>query len=383
MKIFYTSPSIDPTIEKRHFLQLALNLKALRNDLLLLVPRYGRDKNENYEFDTVFIPTGGRQTFRSYLLVEFLRFFYLPFLLLRFRPDVIYNRKEKFDFGPPFWACLFQVPYVVEVNTILEKELKISGYPEWMIKVFKIVEFFNYKVASRIICVTEGIKNWLLKSFKLKEKQMRVVSNGVDTKLFRPLDKKECRQKLGLEGNLFYVGFSGSFAPWQDLETLVKAAKLVKATGYPIRYLLMGSGARESELRHLVDQNQLEKDVFFAGWVEYEKVPLYIGSFDICYVSRIGPSLCGSPLKLYEYFACGKPVIASRVEGIKENIEESKNGFLFEPNNAEELADVIVRCFLHRDSLEHLGLAGRELIESKYSWRDIAQKIIMVFHEIV
>jgi len=128
MKILYTSPSIDPSIEKRHFLPLALKLKEVGNNLLLLVPRYGKAKRENCGLKIVFIPAGRKYSFLSYFWVEFLRFFYLPILILIYQPEVIYSRKERFDFAPPFWSYIFRIFYTVEVNGIIEEELKLAGY---------------------------------------------------------------------------------------------------------------------------------------------------------------------------------------------------------------------------------------------------------------
>lgn len=379
MKILYTSPSIDPTKEKRHFLQLALKLKELGNDLLLLVPRYGKNKIENFDLKAVLIPVS-QSSFLSYLEVEFLRFFYLPFLILKFQPDIIYNRKERLDFAPPFWSGLFRIPYVVEVNGILEQELKLADYPQWLIKTFKLIEIFNYKIASQVICVADGIKNWLVKYFRISENKLTVVSNGADTDLFQPKTKSKCRQELNLSENYFYLGFAGSFAPWQDLETLIAAAQQVKLTRHPIRYILVGKGVNEVKLRQLTKQLELEDDIFFSGWVDYEKIPLYIGAFDACYVSRMGypsnkePNYSFSPLKLYEYLACARPIIAGRVPGITEVIKQGNCGFLFPPGNSKELAKIIIKCFQQQNTLASLGASGRELVEKKYSWQIIAQR---------
>ena len=384
MKILYTSPSIDPTKEKRHFLQLALKLKELGNNLLLLVPRYGKNKIENFDLKTVFIPVSREHTFLSYLGVEFLRFFYLPFLILKFQPDVIYNRKERFDFAPPFWSCLFRIPYVVEVNGILEQELKSADYPQWLIKTFKLIEIFNYKIASQVICIADGIKNWLVKHFRINENKLTVVSNGADTDFLRPKTKSSCRQELNLSENYFYLGFVGSFVQWQDLETLITAAQQVKLTEYPIRYILVGQGTDEVKLRQLTKQLGLEDNIFFAGWVDYEMVPLYIGAFDACYLSRMGylsreePNYSFSPLKLYEYLACARPIIAGRVPGITEVIREGNCGFLFSPGNSKELAKIIIACFQQQNTLASLGASGRKLVEKKYSWRIIAQRTIEI-----
>lgn len=379
MKILYTSPSIDPILEKRHFLPVGINLQELGHDLLWLVPKYHKNRPKNFKLKTIFLPTLRQGSFLSYLVTEFLRFIYLPFLILKFQPDILYNRKEKFDLGVAFWAYLLGLPYVVEVNGYLEKEFKQGGYSEFAIKIFKAVEVITYKLASRIICVTDGVGNWLIKNFKIKKSKIAVIYNGADIKIFQPLNKKNCRKKIDISADMFYVGFVGFFAKWQDLETLINAMALIKNSVYCI---LLGSGWNENKLRQMVKKMNLEDRVRFIDWVDYEKVPLYIGAFDVCYVSRMGMGSGFSPLKLYEYLACARPVIGARIQGIADVIKQGKCGFLFESGDTQELSKIIIRCFKNRSKLRQLGLNGRKLIEKKYSWYNTAQKINKIFHEI-
>jgi glycosyltransferase involved in cell wall biosynthesis len=384
MKILYTSPSIDPVIEKRHFLPVAQNLAALGNDLLLLVPRYHKGKTGIAGLKCVFMPARRDSSFGSYLLVELARFIYFPFLLAKFKPDIIYNRKERFDIAPPLWSRMFGVPYVVEVNGMLLEELEMAGYPSWLLKIFHIAEIINYKLAARVVCVSAKIADNLVKNLKLDKNAVKAVANGADTDFYRPLDKKKCRQKIGLEIDCFYVGFLGSFNVWQDLATLVKAAALVKKKGLPVRFILAGSGEQEHKLKKMAKELSLTGEVLFPGWIEHEKTPFYLNSFDICYVSRSAfePEFEFSPLKLYEYLACGRPVIASRTPGIKEVVQEGDCGFIFESGNVDDLAQKITQSFHAKETLEARGMPGRRLVQEKYSWKNTAININSIFDEI-
>jgi glycosyltransferase involved in cell wall biosynthesis len=249
-----------------------------------------------------------------------------------------------------------------------------------------LAEEINFRLSDKIICVTEGIKREIVRRYKVNEGKLVVIPNGANIELFRPLDKHGCRRKLGLEEDAFYVGFVGSFAPWQGLDILIEAARQVKEQGYSqIKYILVGDGECEYILRQKVQGYKLEDEIRFTGRVAYEQVVNYMNACDVAVApfTTKGSAALSSPLKLFEYLACGRPVIASRVDGVKEVIEEGKCGYLFEPGDAEELAKRIIQSYQERDALQEMGLRGRQLVESKYTWRATAKRIVEVLSEVV
>jgi len=384
MKIIYIS-SEDMRKEgagKTHFIEVAQNLVKLGNELLILLPGYQPRDRKNYGLSVCYVPTF-RKNVLSYLLYEINSLLYLTFYILNWKPDVIYLRQGLFEVFPPILARLFGVPYVIEKNGIMEDEFRSRGFSEIVIKILRLAEEINFRLSDKIVCVTEGIKREIVRRYKVNEGKLVVIPNGANIELFRPLDKHECRRKLGLEEGAFYIGFVGSFAPWQGLDILIEAAKQVKKQGYfQIKYILVGSGERESIIRKSVREYGLEQEILFSGRVAYGQVVYYINACDIT-VAPFTKERIASPLKLFEYLACGRPVIASRVDGIKEVIEEGKCGYLFEPGDAEELAKRIIQSYQERDALQEMGLRGRRLVENKYSWRMTAKRIVKVLNEII
>lgn len=385
MKIIYIS-SEDMRKEgggKTHFFEVARNLANLGNELLILLPGYRPRDRKNYGLNVRYVPTL-RKNALSYLLYEIVSFFYLTFYILRFRPDAIYLRQGLFEVFTSILARLFLVPYVIEKNGIMEDELRSRGFSELTIKILRLAEGINLRLSDKIICVTEGIKREIVKRYKVSGGKLVVIPNGANIELFRPLDKQECRQELGLKGDAFYIGFVGSFAPWQGLELLIEAARQVKEQGYSqIKYILVGDGEQEPILRQKVQEYNLEQAIQFTGRVAYEQVVNYMNAFDVCYLCKEKLLFGFSPLKLYEYLACGRPVIASGVDGVKEVIEEGQCGYLFEAGNAEELAKRIIQSYQEREALQEMGLRGRKLVEIKYTWGATAERIVEVLNEVV
>jgi len=368
---------------KTHFIEVAQNLAKLGNELLILLPGYRPRDKKNYGLNVRYVPTFKKNVL-SYLLYESVSLLCLAYHILKWKPHAIYLRQGLFEIFPPILARLFRVPYVIEKNGIMEEEFRSRGFSQVVIKMLRLAEEINFHLSDKIICVTEGIKREIARRYRVKKHKMVVIPNGANTELFRPLDKKDCRRKLGLEEDAFYVGFVGSFAPWQGLEVLIEAARQVKGRGYSeIKYLLVGDGERKPILERKVREYKLEQETQFTGRVAYGRVVNYINAFDVCYLCKEGLAFGFSPLKLYEYLACGRPVIAGQIDGVREVIEEGQCGYLFEVGDAEELAKRIIQSYQEREKLREMGLRGRKLVESKYTWKATAERIAEVLNEVV
>ena len=130
--------------------------------------------------------------------------------------------------------------------------------------------------------------------------------------------------------------------------------------------------------------NILDK-IVFTGLVPHEKVHCYINASDVCaapFVSERNEQSGVSPLKLCEYMACGKPVVASRISGL-EAIEEYKTGILIKPDAPVELAKAIITLLKNPHLRKKMGLKGRLYVIENRSWESIAMKTIDTFKETV
>jgi glycosyltransferase involved in cell wall biosynthesis len=130
----------------------------------------------------------------------------------------------------------------------------------------------------------------------------------------------------------------------------------------------------------------LEDQFTFTGRVPYQRVVSYINALDIGvapFPAARNAVIGLSPLKIYEYLACARPVITSRIDGVKETIEECSGGYLFEPDKATELAQRISQAYGERNQLPEMGKRGRRLIEERYAWTVIAHQVESILKEAV
>ena len=377
MKIIYLS---NMNIAKKggattHFFELGGNLIKLGVNILTIVPGYlPRTKNDG-NLNVIYLPTFKGHVL-SYLWAEFMKIFYLVYYIKKFKPDVIYARQELLDFMPPLIARLFQMPYVIEINGLAEDELVSMGMKRIVPGIFAAVRRINGKCAQNIICVSEGIKKEIIRRDRQDENKIVVIPNGANTDIFHPLSKLECRKRFGLSEAVFYVGFVGSFLPWQGLDILVESARIINQSGSEdIKFILIGDGMEKEKLTKKVQECGLQDTVLFYARVDYENIVYYINAFDLAvapYTSKNESLALGSPLKLFEYLACGKPIIATQMDGISNILNELNYDCFFKKNDAFDLAGKIIKMYKNSNELEQMGRTGRALALEKYNWNKTA-----------
>ena len=360
-----------------HVLELFKNLGKLR-DTHLFAPRPKKLVNEAQ--NTIFVPTV-MPIFKSAFYQLFL-FFYLIFHCPKRSPNVIYSRCSSLTFSPVLISKIFRIPYVIEVNGLLIDEEKMIGRPKVLTRLTGLNEKLNYKQADKIVAVTQGIKDGIKELHSIPDEKIVVIENGANTDLFKPMHQEKAKKELKLEETKNYICFVGNLAPWQGVEFLIQSAPLILKESPHTKFLIIGDGPMKEELIDLAEQMAVSDKFIFTGVVPYEEVPKYINASDICVVYKKPLKSGYSPLKLYEYMACEKPVIASRVEGF-EILEENHAGILVEPENPKELAKAIIKLLKDERLRRELGENGRKYVTKNHSWEAVARRVAEVCKSVV
>ena len=249
-------------------------------------------------------------------------------------------------------------------------------------KFLQVMEKKAYKLCNRIIAVTGGINEYLVNEFHINPYKIVVIPNAVDPDLFKPMDKGRCIRDLKLNETNCYVCFVGNLAPWQGVDYLVKAAPLILNEIPNAKILIVGDGLMSGELINLVEKTGVCDNVIFTGAVPHEEVPKYINASDVCVAPKKPLKSEYSPLKLYEYMACGKSVVASRIRGF-EILEQQNAGILVEPENTEELAKATIKLLKGEKLGEEMGRNGREYVVKNHSWEAVARRVVEVCESVI
>ncbi len=291
-----------------------------------------------------------------------------------FRPDLIYERR----FSPKLGAALSLatgVPYYLEINGLPETEqpAAVDGRTPRRRNPPKTM----YRVARQIFVPSQRLANLLAGRLHLPPTRFTVVPNAADLSLFRPTEKAQARRVLGLSLESAIVVYVGNLAHWQGLETLVDAAKHL--TQIPrLQILIVGDGPVRGSVIERIASAHVEGTIRLMGALPHEKVPLVLSAADVCVApfTRVRNDLIGiSPIKLFEYMAAGRPVVASDVAGVREIMQDA--GMLVTPDSPTNLAAAISHLLSNPSKQDELGRRASEISQLN-SWEDRARTILSV-----
>jgi glycosyltransferase involved in cell wall biosynthesis len=224
-------------------------------------------------------------------------------------------------------------------------------------------------LASDVVACVSGEVAREVVRLGVSRERIVVSPTAVDAELFAPAESSAAeRHALGV-GDAFVVGWAGTFRRFQGLETLVEAFGKLRETQEAARLLLVGDGAERPHIEAVVDQVGARAGVVFAGAIGARAVPECLNAMDVAVVSaRSDGGFHYSPLKLREYLACGRAVLAPRIGEIPTFVDDGVHALLYEPGDVDDLATKLRR--LHDDPglRTRLGAAGREFVLAHATW---------------
>lgn len=257
-------------------------------------------------------------------------------------PDFIYERYSLWGMSGLWLARKLGIPLVLEVNAPLVYEQQQYRAGVTCPPLARWVERHVWQAADLMIAVSDSLRGQLQRS-GVDPHRIQVLPNAVDPKLFHgDSSGRALRERLNLDGH-FTVGFVGTFRPWHGVEFLLTTFQNLHRIDPKTRLLLVGDGPLRSRFEEQVRKAGLEKAVTFAGRVAHQDVPKYLAAMD----ATVAPypaldSFYFSPIKLFEYMAAGRAVVASRVGQVAEILVDGETGLLYEPGDGAGL----LRCLL-------------------------------------
>ena len=206
------------------------------------------------------------------------------------------------------------------------------------------------------------------------------VEAGVNTEIFKAdgESRRKLREKLGL-GDGIVVGYVGTFQTFHGVSDLLKAVELASRRRNDLKVLLVGPYSQSAV--KLAADLRISSKVIFVGPVGYEDVPSYINASDIMVApyNTVGTDRAvhgiGSPLKVLEYMATGKPTIGSSLPQLTTILQDGITGRLFPEGDFKRLAEIILELADSPVERERLGKKGSSMVNEKYVWSTLASRI--------
>jgi sugar transferase (PEP-CTERM/EpsH1 system associated) len=275
------------------------------------------------------------------------------------RPDIVHSRNWGTIEAMPA-ARMSCVPVAIHSEHGYEVDM-LDGLPTRQ----RVLRRVAYAAADAVFTVTEELRAYHARQAWLPTKRIRVLPNGVDTARFvrRPGENQETRQRLGLGKAGLVIGAVGRLVSIKDHMTLLKAAEILISREMPVQVLLVGSGPELAKLEEFVAaSSRLSGRVVFAGAVS-DVAPL-LNAVDIFVLPSLSEGMSNT---LLEAMASSLPVVATRVGGNSELVEEDRSGWLFEPGDVMALTAILERIARDSDLRGQLGQAARQRAVQNFS----------------
>ena len=298
-------------------------------------------------------------------------------LALRTGPDVLLFRfQQNHVFFLPIVVLSYAYPVVLEINS-----LRTIEDPNSANRISNLLDRWSLSRAGQCFVVSQVIKDHIIGRSVAVEDKIAVIENGVDVDLFdMSLDSNQMKRFLGF-GNRFIAGFVGSIKPWHGVENLISLAESVKLDIPEILFLIVGDGKDRCMYEETVRKKGLEKEVVFVGLVTHEQVQKYLAAMDVAMAPHKSNSFVdsggfhGSPLKIFEYMAMGKAIIAAPIGQINDVIVDGDSGRLIRSEDIPSLRETLIQLYKDRTFRETLGKNARKRVEQNYTWKVNAEKV--------
>lgn len=224
---------------------------------------------------------------------------------------------------------------------------------------------------AKVIATNEWKRKKLLEQFPLVRGKILMERNGVDTVLFAPGDRDAARAELGLVPDIVLVVYTGHLYTWKGVETLAEAARQLPH----LTFAFVGGAPKDLEMFRA--RHEQIPNILIIGHVAHEDVPRWQRAADILVLPNTAQAEISahytSPMKLFEYLASGRPIVASDLPSIREVLPETV-GYFAKPDNPQSFADVLRSAYADPARFERAH-AARQL-GLTYSWDARASRLL-------
>ncbi|MBK1656439.1 glycosyltransferase [Allochromatium vinosum] len=294
------------------------------------------------------------------------------------RPDVIYERYNLFLLAGIWAKRRFGLPLLLEVNAPLAEErathggLGLPALARW-------TQRLTWRGADRVLPVTQVLAGDVAHA-GVPAERIEVIHNGINPQHFQAeLNRDEAKRRLGLTDR-FILGFTGFVRSWHGLNRVIDWIAKQPCNAPEIHLLIVGDGPERPILEAQAQTLGIMDRVTFTGVVEREGIPAMVSAFDIA----LQPAVVdyASPLKLFEYLALGRAIIAPRQPNLEEILTDGENALLFDPAVHGALENTLSRLLADQPLREHLGQGARRRIETGgYTWTNNARRVVALFKD--
>ncbi len=284
-----------------------------------------------------------------------------------FRPDIIYERANLFFLAGAWLARRTRLPLLLEVNSPLAEERTRHGNLR-LHALARACETHVWRAADRVLPVTQALAERIVAA-GVARARITIVPNGIHLEDF-PAPAEPAAPDPTAPVRLGFVGF---VRDWHGLDRVVRLVA-ERRDGPPLELVVVGDGPARPGLERLAAELGVAERVRFTGLAARDAVPGLLAGFDIA----LQPASVdyASPLKVFEYMAAGRAIIAPDQPNLREVLDHERTALLFDPARPEAFAESLQRLIADPALRRRLGAAARaEILRRDLTWAGNARRV--------
>jgi glycosyltransferase involved in cell wall biosynthesis len=314
---------------------------------------------------TVVRPRVIKINYIDYISMVFFYYNEIKKQIVEFQPDIIIGHSILTNYLSMRLAKKYNIPFVFHMTDAQHRII-----PSKILQpIGKYIESIILKNSTLIIVINDLLKDYAIE-MGANPRKVKIIKSGIDLKAYNSMIKgDEIREKYRIEKKdlvLFFMGWLYNFSGLKEV-----AMELFKFQTKNIKLLIVGDGEGFEDIKKFIDKHQLHDSIILTGKQPFALIPKYIAAADICLLPAYNNDIMRDivPIKMYEYMAMGKPVIATKLPGVMREFGND-NGVIFidYPEDTVEKANELSNA----NTLEEYGLKSRHFVESN-DWNKITE----------
>ena len=283
--------------------------------------------------------------------------------------DLVYERYSLFMFMPTLIARWFKVPIVLEIN---DSATVHRVRPLSMSRLAARIEREVLQRADGLVFVSTALKSRMAAAHgAMAPAIVSPNAANIDKFTFTPQQRTQARKKWGLEGAAV-CGYLGAFVLWHAIDQFVYRIAEDLPRERHLKLLLVGDGVTAGTVRRFVAERGLSSQVILTGRVAHDEVPSLLAAMDLAILPSAGDYT--SPVKLFEFMACGIPPVAPDFEPIREILKPNETGWLFPAGDLDSAVARVLDLSRNPAELARVGVAARAYVAQERQWKhNVAQ----------
>jgi glycosyltransferase involved in cell wall biosynthesis len=297
-------------------------------------------------------------------------------LLREEKIDIVHSQGARADFYSRV-ATKLTGQKTKNISTVA---MLVEGYDIGVLrkKVYCTLDRFSERYVDKFTVVSDILKEKLIVTHNIPERKIETIYNGIELQKYRTYDSdkssKEIRKEFGVDDKELFVATIGRMVWQKGFEYLLESIPEIIKTLPQSKILIVGDGPLKDKLKVKSEKLKVADKIIFTGF--RSDIKEILSAVDLLVI----PSLSeGFPMVTLEAMAMAKPIIATNIDGITEQITDGVDGILMPPKDPSALAKAVIRVLTNKELARNMGLSARKKVEQEFSIEKMVEETERVY----